>query len=69
SSPCSWGRRKETMMMMAAPRKKLPEGSVKVLCSNCKTQLYKYMKNGKGSLVKCYHERIVEDYTNGELFC
>ena len=27
-------------------------------------QLYKYKKNGKGKLVKCYLERIVEDFTD-----
>ena len=55
--------------MMAAPRKKLPERSVDVLCAKCRTQLFKYKKGGSGSLVKCYVERIVEDFTNGDLHC
>ena len=27
------------------------------------------MQAGKGSLVKCWHERIVDDATNGDLQC
>lgn len=29
----------------------------------------RYKKGGKGSLVKCYKERIVEDFTEGQLQC
>lgn len=29
----------------------------------------RYKKGGKGSLVKCYKERIVQDYTEGSLQC
>eukprot|EP00903_Cladosiphon_okamuranus_P018905 g17388.t1 len=54
---------------MAQPRKKLPQRSVDVFCQKCGTQLYKYKKGGKGSLVKCYKERIVEDFTDGKLEC
>lgn len=54
---------------MAQPRKKLPERSVDVCCMKCKFKLYKYKKGGKGSLVKCYKERIVEDFTDGSLEC
>ena len=28
-----------------------------------------YHKNGNGKLVKCWHERIAEDYTNKDLKC
>lgn len=42
---------------------------VKVFCSNCKTLLYYYRKAGKGHLVKCYKERIVKDFTKGDLKC
>lgn len=28
-----------------------------------------YHKNGKGKLVKCWHERIAEDYTHQDLKC
>lgn len=31
--------------------------------------LLRYKKGGKGSLVKCYKERIVEDFTGGSLEC
>merc|ERR1712157_293345 len=48
----------------AQPRKKLPERSVEIFCSACDYKLYKYKKNGKGKLVKCYLERIVEDFTD-----
>eukprot|EP00891_Asterochloris_glomerata_P001699 jgi/Astpho2/1699/Aster-x0074 len=54
---------------MAKPSKKLPDRTVKVFCTNCRTQLYKYAKGGKGSLVKTFHERILEDYTDGSLNC
>ncbi|CAM9952729.1 unnamed protein product, partial [Hapterophycus canaliculatus] len=30
---------------------------------------FRYKKGGKGSLVKCYKERIVEDFTDGKLEC
>ena len=55
--------------LFAQPRKKLPERSVKVFCSGCKTQLFLYKKGGKGSLVKCFKERIVKDFTETECVC
>lgn len=54
---------------MAKPRKKLPEKSVVVFCCACKAKLFKYKKGGKGSLVKCFKERIVEDFTHTPCFC
>lgn len=48
---------------MAKPNKKLPEKSVLIYCGQCKAKLFKYKKGGKGALVKCFKERIVEDYT------
>ncbi|NVK26379.1 MAG: hypothetical protein HWE10_15725 [Gammaproteobacteria bacterium] len=48
---------------MAKPRKKLPERSVDIYCSKCKTQLLKYKKGGNGALVKCFIERITKDFT------
>ncbi|CAM9801344.1 unnamed protein product [Ectocarpus sp. 6 AP-2014] len=60
---------RQGLVTMAQPRKKLPERSVDVFCQKCRTQLYKYKKGGKGSLVKCYKERIVEDFTDGKLEC
>eukprot|EP00242_Pyramimonas_sp_CCMP2087_P015093 CAMPEP_0198219514 /NCGR_PEP_ID=MMETSP1445-20131203/74767_1 /TAXON_ID=36898 /ORGANISM="Pyramimonas sp., Strain CCMP2087" /LENGTH=114 /DNA_ID=CAMNT_0043896941 /DNA_START=145 /DNA_END=486 /DNA_ORIENTATION=- len=58
-----------TVRCLAQPRKKLPDRSVNIFCSKCKTKLYKYAKGGTGSLVKCYVERITHDYTNGDLTC
>jgi len=42
---------------------------IKVYCKNCKTLLYKYQKEKPGHLIKCYKDRIVEDYTKGDLRC
>ncbi|MEA3292980.1 MAG: hypothetical protein U9P88_00675 [Patescibacteria group bacterium] len=42
---------------------------IKVCCSNCGTLLYKYFKAGPGHLVKCYKDRIIKDFTNGDLKC
>ena len=47
---------------MAKPRNRLPERVVKIFCSGCQAKLYKYHKNGKGALVKCFIERIAIDY-------
>ncbi|MAI65875.1 MAG: hypothetical protein CL600_13560 [Alteromonas sp.] len=54
---------------MAKPRKKGPQKTVQIYCAKCKEQLYKYKKGGKGALVKCFKERIVEDYTMSEGIC
>ena len=48
---------------MAKPNKKGPSKTVNIYCSKCKAQLFKYRKGGKGALVKCFKERIVEDFT------
>lgn len=53
----------------AQPSKKGPDKTVKIYCAKCQEQLYKYKKGGKGSLVKCFVERIVEDATEGDLKC
>ncbi len=54
---------------MAKPNKKGPSTTVDVYCSQCKTQLFKYRKGGKGSLVKCFKERIVDDFTSQPCIC
>ncbi|RUO33954.1 hypothetical protein [Aliidiomarina soli] len=54
---------------MAKPNKKGPVRTVNVYCARCKTQLFKYRKGGKGALVKCFIERIVEDMTNAPCVC
>jgi len=43
--------------------------SIDILCSACLEKLYKYRKGGRGSLVKCIPDRILEDYTKGDLCC
>lgn len=43
--------------------------TIKVYCSKCKTLLYHYRKEGKGHLVKCYKDKIVKDFTKGNLKC
>lgn len=48
---------------MAKPNKKGPKRTVQISCLQCKTPLFKYRKGGKGALVKCFIERIVEDHT------
>ena len=54
---------------MAKPNKKQPTKTVDIYCSKCKSQLFKYRKGGKGALVKCFKERIVEDYTKLACHC
>lgn len=54
---------------MAKPNKKGPVRTVDIFCGNCKTKLFKYRKGGKGSLIKCFVERIVEDYTRQPCIC
>jgi len=53
----------------AKPSSKLPSQSVSISCAACHAMLYKYRKNGKGKLVKCYVERITQDWTQGDLKC
>lgn len=54
---------------MAKPNKKGPTRTVDIYCAKCKAPLYKYRKGGKGALVKCFIERIVEDHTNTPCTC
>lgn len=54
---------------MAKPNKKGPTKTVDVYCAQCKTQLYKYRKGGKGSLVKCFKARISQDFTEKTCTC
>ena len=42
---------------------------IKIYCRKCGTLLYKYDKVKPGHLVKCYKDRILRDYTNGDLKC
>ncbi|MCX7553659.1 hypothetical protein OS175_07195 [Marinicella sp. S1101] len=54
---------------MAKPNKKGPTATIDVYCSQCKTQLFKYRKGGKGALVKCFKERISKDFTETPCTC
>lgn len=54
---------------MAKPNKKGPTKTVDIFCQGCKTQLYKYRKGGKGALVKCFKERITNDFTTTPCIC
>lgn len=42
---------------------------IKIYCAQCNTYLFKYRKEKRGSLVRCYIENIVEDKTGGDLKC
>ena len=42
---------------------------IKIFCAKCKILLYEYTKEGPGSLVKCYVDRITTDHTNKDLKC
>ena len=43
--------------------------TMKVYCSECGTQLYKYLKEGEGHLVKCFKSNILEDFTDEPMHC
>ncbi len=42
---------------------------IKIFCQRCQTLLYEYDKEGPGSLVKCYVDRITADHTEKDLNC
>jgi len=50
-------------------KKKTKEFVIKIICANCGTLLYRYKKEGPGSLIKCYVEGILKDYTKENLKC
>ncbi|NTS77299.1 hypothetical protein HR060_10525 [Catenovulum sp. SM1970] len=54
---------------MAKPNAKLPTRTVDVSCLKCKSPLFKYHKNGKGNLVKCFKARIATDFTTEPCVC
>ena len=35
----------------------------------CNNLLYRYYKVGRGHLIKCYKDRIIEDFTREDLRC
>lgn len=54
---------------MAKPNKRGPVKTVDIYCSHCKQQLFKYRKGGKGALIKCFKERISQDFTKKACCC
>ncbi|MBY5921576.1 hypothetical protein [Ferrimonas balearica] len=54
---------------MAKPNKKGPSTTVDIRCARCRAPLYRYRKGGKGALVKCFKERITEDFTTEPGIC
>ncbi len=54
---------------MAKPNKKGPVTTIDIFCGQCKTKLFRYRKGGKGALVKCFKERITEDFTEQPCIC
>jgi hypothetical protein len=34
-----------------------------IKCAKCKTKIFKYIKIGKGKLLCCLKDRIIEDYS------
>lgn len=54
---------------MAKPNKKGPSKTVDIFCAKCRCQLFKYRKGGKGALVKCFKERISQDFTTEVCKC
>lgn len=43
--------------------------SISIYCAGCRTLLYKYRKRGRGGLVKCLEDRILEDHTAADMHC
>jgi len=54
---------------LAKPNKKVPTKTVDIFCAKCKAKLFKYRKGGKGALIKCFKERISEDFTETTGHC
>ena len=42
---------------------------IEIYCQKCSQLLYRYSKLKPGHLIKCYKDRILEDFTNGDLKC
>jgi hypothetical protein len=42
---------------------------IDVFCNGCRTQLFQYLKDGEGHLVKCYADGIIKDFTQDRLHC
>jgi len=42
---------------------------IQIYCNGCRTHLLDYLKEGKGHLVKCYLENIVEYHSTTPMHC
>lgn len=42
---------------------------IEVHCNKCRALLYSYRKEGGGTLIKCYVDMIIVDYTKKDLRC
>ena len=54
---------------MSKPNKKGPTKTIDIFCKACNASLFKYRKGGKGALVKCFKERISQDFTTTACTC
>ncbi|TMM44032.1 hypothetical protein [Colwellia ponticola] len=54
---------------MSKPSKKGPNNTVNIYCKGCNYHLFKYRKGGKGALLKCFKERISQNFTNTPCTC
>ena len=43
--------------------------AIDVYCSQCRSHLYRYLKEGEGHLIKCYQSNILEDETKEPRHC
>lgn len=43
--------------------------TITIHCAKCKFLLYRYKKEGGGTLIKCYIDMITKDNTKGNLKC
>ena len=60
----------QTGSLRAAPQEwQRPAGEVLARAHRKLARCVQYHKNGSGQLVKCWHERIAEDFTNKDLKC
>ena len=57
----SWPRCNKTYSTSAL----LASRKLAIHCRACQTHLYTYRKGGKGQLVKCFVDKIVEDHARG----
>jgi len=39
---------------------------IDVFCSKCRSQIFRYRKEGEGHLMKCYTSNVLRDFTSPE---